>query len=41
MNKEIMAKVLRYITDEEDEDIKRILQSWLHEQIVRQELMFE
>lgn len=38
MNKEIMAKVLRYITDEEDEDIKRILQSWLNTELIKEEL---
>ena len=38
MNKEIMAKVLRYITDEEDEDIKKILQDWINYELIKEEL---
>ena len=41
MNTEIMAKVTRYLSEEQDKDIKTILQSWLNDQMVKQELMFE
>lgn len=33
-----MAKVLRYITDEEDEDIKKILQDWINYELIKEEL---
>ena len=41
MNKLLMIKVQAAIDTEEDVEIKAILQSWLYEQIVKQELMFE
>lgn len=38
MDSEIMAKVVRYLTDEQDEDIKKILKEWVNTEMIKQEL---